>query len=143
MNRALVALAAALVTFTLPALAEPPKAGPPGPMGMAGRIFDPATVQTVAGEVADVKRFDGRRGEGVHLDLATAEGTLPVHLGPAWFLEKQAVKIAKGDRVEVTGSRVTFGGKPALVAQVVKKGDATLTLRDAAGVPAWAGPPRR
>jgi hypothetical protein len=49
------------------------------------------------------------------------------------------VKIAAGDRVEVTGSRVTFNNAPVLIAQSLKKGTNTLTLRDAAGMPAWRG----
>ena len=34
-------------------------------------------------------------------------------------------------------------GKPAFVAQTIKKGSDVLALRDAAGVPAWAGQRRR
>jgi len=66
-----------------------------------------------------------------------------VHLGPGWFLAKQAFALARGDRIEVTGSRVTVSGAPAVVARTVTKGDAILTLRDAAGAPAWAGGRRR
>lgn len=147
MNRTALALALALASLTSQALAAPDRPGPhgPGPMAgpMAGRGYDPATVQTVAGEIAEVRRLDGRRGGGVHLMLTTSAGPLDVHLGPSWFVDQQAVKLAKGDRVEVTGSRVTVDGQPALVARLVKRGDAALTLRDEAGVPAWAGGPRR
>jgi hypothetical protein len=41
--------------------------------------------------------------------------------------------------VEVTGSRITYEGQPAIIAGEVKKGGQVLKLRDAAGVPAWAG----
>lgn len=147
MHRTALALALSLVALTPPALAAPDRPGPrgPGPMAgpMAGRGYDPATVQTVAGEVAEVRRLDGPRGGGVHLTLTTAAGPLDVHLGPAWFVDQQALRPAKGDRVEVTGSRVTIDGQPALIARLVKRGDAALTLRDEAGVPAWAGGPRR
>ena len=37
-------------------------------------------------------------------------------------------KIRKGDQVEVTGSQITFDGKPALIAQVVKKGEVPAAL---------------
>jgi hypothetical protein len=43
----------------------------------------------------------------------------------------------------VTGSRVTVAGKQAIVAQMLKRGDISLTLRNASGVPEWAGAGRR
>ena len=45
-----------------------------------------------------------------------------MHLGPTWFLEKEGLKLAKGDAVEVTGSLVESEGKTFLVAREVKKG---------------------
>jgi len=50
---------------------------------------------------------------------------------------------APGDKVEVTGSRITYEGQPTIIAGEVKKGEQVLKLRDAAGVPAWAGQGRR
>jgi hypothetical protein len=47
------------------------------------------------------------------------------------------------DTVEVKGSRVTFAGKPALIAAEVRKGNAVLTLRDDDGFPAWSAMRRR
>jgi hypothetical protein len=108
-----------------------------GPRGRGPRLYDPKTLTTVSGEVAAVQTR-GRRGVGV--ELQTAEGTLSVHLGPSWFLEEQGLQIAAGDRLEITGSTVAFRGKPGLVAQVVKKGELAVALRDVQGVPVWAGP---
>jgi len=54
-------------------------------------------------------------------------------------MERLDTKIEKGDKIEVKGSRVTFAGKPAIIAAEVKKGDNTVILRDSAGIPAWAG----
>ncbi|MBU5635225.1 DNA-binding protein [Geomonas sp. Red69] len=115
-----------------------------GGWGMKGayqRLYDPAKVETVSGEVAKVELMSARKGpgNGVHLLLRTGQETIPVHLGPAWFLERLDTRIEKGDRVEVKGARVTFDGKPAIIAAEVKKGDAVLQLRDQAGVPVWAG----
>jgi hypothetical protein len=75
----------------------------------------------------------------VHLTLKTDKETIGVHLGPASYVDKQKVHVARGDKIEVEGSRVTYEGKPAIVARQIKKGEETLTLRDASGVPAWAG----
>jgi len=43
----------------------------------------------------------------------------------------------------VKGSRFTLGGKPAIIAAEVKKGDEVLKLRDDAGFPMWIGWRRR
>ena len=76
---------------------------------------------------------------GVHLTLKTDKETVLVHLGPGWYIENQDIKIEPKDKVDVTGSRITFEGKPALIAAEVKKGDETLKLRDEGGIPIWSG----
>lgn len=106
------------------------------------RMYDPAKVETLSGEVTSIDEVKPMKGmsKGIHMILKTDTETIPVHLGPEWFLEKQDVKIEKGDKVEVKGSRVTFDGKPAIIASEVKKGKDFLKLRDESGVPVW-GPP--
>ena len=117
--------------------------GPPGARGGRSRTFDKTTVTTVTGEVTEVHRFAARRGDGVHVDLKTADGTFDVHLGPAAYLDRQALSIAKGDTLEVTGSKLPGAKTATLIAQSVKKGEKSLTLRDADGIPAWAARGRR
>ena len=149
-TRIVIALSA--LTLATPAIADDPGCPGPGPCngawggpgfrgpegrGPRARAYDPKTVATVAGKVAAVTTA-GRRGRGVHVDLETAEGLLPVRIGPAWFLEKEGLQIAAGDQIEVTGSRIAWDGKQALVAQVVKKGSTAVALRDLDGVPVWA-----
>jgi hypothetical protein len=110
-----------------------------------GRMFNPKTLETLSGEVVSVEKLTPGKGmsQGVHFTLKTDKETIPVHLGPGWYMEKQGVNLAAGDKVEVTGSRITYEGKPAIIAAEVKKGDQVFKLRDAAGVPAWAGQGRR
>jgi hypothetical protein len=110
-----------------------------GPGG--GRTYDPRTVETLRGDVASVETVTGAKGRsgGVHLAVRTDRETVSVHLGPAWWVEKQKLHIAKGDAVEVRGSRITYDGKPAVIAREVTKGGDTLVLRNEAGVPVWAG----
>jgi len=113
-----------------------------GPGGEAGydRMYDPETVATVSGEVVSVDKITDRgMGYGVSLALKMGKETILVYLGPGWFLEKQDLTFAPQDQVEITGSQITFQGKPALIAAQVKKGDKSLKLRDPAGIPAWAG----
>jgi len=80
---------------------------------------------------------------GVHMTLKTDKETISVQLGPSWYIENQDVKIEAKDKVEVKGSRITFDGKPAIIAAEVKKGDEVLKLRDDNGFPLWSGWRRR
>jgi hypothetical protein len=116
-----------------------------GPGTSYGRIFDPATVETIRGEVVSVDLITPRKGmtSGVHLVVKTEEGPLSVHLGPEWYVSRQETRIETNDTVEVKGSRVVFKGEPAMVAAELKKGDETLVLRDGRGVPVWSGWRRR
>ena len=111
----------------------------------AGRQYDPDTVMTLRGtltDVAVVSRRSGRDG-GVHVVLQNGEATHEAVLGPSWFLEREGLKLAKGDSVEVTGSLVDADGTDVLIAALLKKGGQTVRLRDEQGVPAWAGGPSR
>ena len=105
------------------------------------RMYNPATVETLSGAVETVDKVMPMKGmhSGVHVVLKTDKETISVQLGPEWYIERLDTKIQKGDKIEVKGSRVTFAGKPAIIAAEVKKGDSTLMLRDSAGIPAWAG----
>ncbi|MEW6326044.1 MAG: DNA-binding protein [Thermodesulfobacteriota bacterium] len=113
--------------------------------GRYGRMYDPKTVETISGEVASVDKITPMKGMsyGVHLMVRTDKETVSVHLGPGWYLENQDVKIEPKDKVEVTGSRITLQGKPAIIAAEVKKGEEVLKLRDENGLPAWCGWRRR
>ncbi len=106
-----------------------------------GRMYDATTVESVSGEVVRIERITPMRGmsHGIHLVLKNGAEEVSVHLGPAWYIERQDVKLIPGDRIEVKGSRVTFAGKPAIIAAEIRKGDEVLKLRNDAGVPAWSG----
>ncbi|MBF0515557.1 MAG: hypothetical protein HQK97_00365, partial [Nitrospirae bacterium] len=103
-------------------------------------VYDTKTVDVVTGTVDSVESFAPFRGMsmGLQLILKTDDGTMAIHLGPVWYVERQDVKIEKGDTVEVKGSKVSFEGAPAVIAAEVKRGGDTLRLRDEGGVPYWA-----
>ena len=105
---------------------------------VAQRNYDPKTVETLQGKVLSVEKTQ-ERGRGVHLMLQTDQETIAVHLGPSWYIDKQMPKIETNDTITVTGSRITVGGKPAIIAAQVKKGNETLKLRDENGLPVWRG----
>lgn len=133
----------------------------PGP-GRQTRMYNPANETTIKGTIQEVKTVRGRHGwNGTHLTLrvknrvtdvreniengkvvseeTTREGrTVDVHLGPATFLKDKGFSFAKGDQIEVTGATARLGGSEALIAREVRKGDETLVLRDAQGIPKWS-----
>jgi len=116
-----------------------------GPGTPYTKMYNPQTVESITGEVVSVDKITPVKGMsyGVHVLVKTDKETISVHLGPGWYLENQDVKIAATDKIEVKGSRITFEGKPALIAAEMKKGDEVLTLRDANGFPVWSGWRRR
>jgi|UniRef100_A0A7V6A590 hypothetical protein len=103
--------------------------------------FNPQTVETVQGIVVEAPEV---RQTGLpemeHLTLKTKQEKLTVVLGPNWYLAKQGWKINLLDRLDATGSRLNLDGKPALIAQEVKKGDQVMKFRDSSGRPLWARP---
>ena len=112
-----------------------------GPGSQPSRQYNLSIVETISGEVVSVDKIPSRRGRsyGVHLMVKTDKETIPVHLGPGWYLDKQPVQIKPQDPVTVTGSRMTYQGKPAIIAAEVQKGGETLKLRDQNGIPLWSG----
>jgi len=118
-----------------------------GSENQGGREEGPGTTGCSTENRADGKRRsriggqDHRPGSGLRGEphLKTGPETILVYLGPGWFLEKQDLTFAPKDEVEITGSQITFQGKPTIIAAQVKKGDKSLRLRDPAGIPAWAG----
>jgi hypothetical protein len=114
-----------------------------GPMmGQGMPQYNAATEATLKGTVEAVNQMgmSGMQGRGgTHLTVKTEKESIEVRVGPTWFLEQNKMTFAKGDPVEVSGSRVKFGTADVLIAREIKKGGQALTLRDAKGVPAWQG----
>ena len=104
-----------------------------------GRMFDPASVETVRGQVMAVELVNPRKGMacGVCLELRTEQETLHVHLGPRGYVARHTGRLAPEDTIEVTGSRVLFKGEPTLIATSFRVGNETVVLRSPRGVPAW------
>lgn len=105
-----------------------------------GRMYNPQTEETIKGKVVSVDRITSNQRMycGIHLIVQTNKETIPVHLGPEWYLENQDMKIAVKDKVEIVGSRISYEGKPAIVAAEVKMSDKILILRDEIGIPFWS-----
>ena len=123
----------AIFTITVPmALAQPRR-------GAGMSRYDKSTETTISGTVQEVQQHQSRMMQGTHLIVKIDSGTLEVHLGPSAFIAKEGFTFAKGDSVEVLGSKVKFGDTDALIAREVTKEGKKLTLRDETGRPLWAG----
>jgi hypothetical protein len=120
-------------------------------------MYDTTTEATLKGTVEEVKTVSGMIGgggrmgpggqmgaqgmammQGTHVMLKTDAETIEVHLGPSAFLKDQKIEIAKGDALEIVGSRIKIGDSEAVLAREVRKGQSSWTLRDADGRPRWA-----
>jgi hypothetical protein len=109
--------------------------------GMAAPGYDRTTEVTRHCKVDSVDELApggcGGCDGGIHL-RATCDGdACDIHLGPAAFVKGKNFPLAKGDEIDVTGSRVTYDGGTSLIARTVRKGEAALELRDEQGLPLW------
>jgi hypothetical protein len=105
--------------------------------------YDTATnidVMMVVGDVKDVPA--GNPLEGAHLMMrpesakANSE-TTDVYLAPADYLKDFGCHFAKGDRLQVKGSKIKFNGTTVVLAREVRIDSTTVYLRDEHGVPYW------
>lgn len=107
--------------------------------GRMTRNYNSATVESIKGTVLTVIKRTGNRGEkGIHLTVKTSKETIDVHLGPDWFVSKK-IALAKGDKVEIEGSRITYSSKEVIIAKKIKKGNSVVILRNDYGTPVWSG----
>jgi hypothetical protein len=108
-------------------------------VGKGPLTFNPKTVETLQGIVVEAPEVkEGGIPEMEHLTLKTKQEKLTVVLGPNWYLVRQDWRINALDHLTVTGSRLNLDGKPALIAQQVKKGEQVMKFRDQSGRPLWS-----
>ncbi|HEY2487200.1 MAG TPA: hypothetical protein VGI36_18810 [Candidatus Binataceae bacterium] len=126
--------------------------GQPGSVALcqeqgSAHLYNQGTETTIKGTVEEVKtaylpgggasaQAQGQFSGPIYLNLKADSGTFRVYLGPSSFLESKSFKFAKGDQIEVTGSKLPNGD--AIIAREVKRGDQVLVLRNAQGIPQWA-----
>jgi len=140
-----IVLAGALIMAVVAAAAWAEQGQPdtrgPGMRGGGHHWYDPSKAETIKGQVVQVNEIESRQGvhKAMSLTVNASGKTVTVHLGPVFYIEKQGVKIAAGDQVEITGVRTMRGDEEIFVAGQVRKGDQVLKLHDESGRPLWAG----
>ena len=113
--------------------------GQPDTQGGPSGLYNPATVTIVSGIVI-AKTPPSTQGlpQLVYLTLKTASGPITIFLGPDLNVDKLPVQIQTLDKIQVTGSEITWEGKPVILAATIKKGEQVLKLRRPDGVPVWS-----
>lgn len=105
------------------------------------RPFDPKKVEKLEGKVLEIDHTKEKNNEvrGTYLHLRSEDEVIPVHLGPAWYIDRQKKRFKAGDKIQVEGSRVPVNGKEGIIATSITKGGKLLRLRDDNGTPFWYG----
>jgi hypothetical protein len=126
----LVLLAGLMLLGTALSAQGGPGGGPPP--------YDKKTETTLKGPIQEVKTVQTPSGvDGTHLMLKDGKGLIEVFVGPAPFVTRLGVTFAKGEAIEVIGSKMQIKGMPALLARQIKKGGKTFQVRDESGDPLW------
>jgi sporulation protein YlmC with PRC-barrel domain len=105
-------------------------------------MFNPKTVETVAGEIIKVEYSvpEPEFEQGTRLIIhCGAKKFLMVHLGPPWYTKGERDRLKPGTKVTVTGSMVTIDDTPFMIATELAVGSEKLKLRDKEGNPSWVG----
>ena len=102
--------------------------------------YDRAAETVFKGVVEEVKDRECpiSGGMGAHLMLKLGEGQiLEVHLATTKFVQNYELVFSKGDEIQVTGTKVKFEDKDAILAREIKKGNDIFVFRDKDGKPVW------
>ena len=92
--------------------------------------------KAVVQDVKDVTLPNGQNRYRLTVKVDTE--TYEVCLCPKAFMEMLDSSFAKGDEIEITGSKVQDGDQTLILAREVVKGQNTLVLRDKKGDPVWS-----
>jgi len=100
--------------------------------------YDTATETKVKGTVEEIKpAVSESKNAPIELMVKGESSTMEVSLCPKPFLDELGVVFTKGDKLEITGSKVKRGDLEQVLAREVVKGNDTVVLRDKAGKPVW------
>jgi hypothetical protein len=115
-----------------------PRAASGGQTAPAEPRYDPGTTVEFDGVVTEAREVPrGSAMRGLHLTVDTGKESLDVYLAPTEFMKQFDFNFAKGDRIEIAGSKVKSGGATVVLAREVRRQSQTLYLRDASGNPYW------
>jgi len=107
------------------------------PAGDAALKYDPHNEVKLKATVEEMK-LPATDKQAVHLLVKVGSDTADVYLCPKSFLDDMGLTFAKGDEIEITGSKVKQDTTELILAREIAKGNDTLVLRDPTGAPVWS-----
>lgn len=102
-----------------------------------GKILQTDSSEKFTGVVRSINRVNLPNQTQVQMILSTDQGDLLVIVGPAQFLDQQRFKFAAGDKVTVSGYRITANGQVVITAAQIQKNGNTLQLLNERRQPIW------
>ena len=98
-----------------------------------------AQEHTVSGIIQEIKNYQCPVSGtiGSHISIKDGSEIIEVHLAPAKFVKDYDIVFKPGDKVQVTGVKFVFDGKPAMLARLVVDGQSTFAFRNDKGQPQW------
>jgi hypothetical protein len=101
--------------------------------------YDKTTEAKLTITVDEVKVITAENGQQ-RIYLLAKDGTeaVEVYLAPKAYLDDMSTTFAKGDKLEITGSKIKKDEGTVVLAREVVQGNNTLVLRDKTGEPVWS-----
>ncbi len=95
--------------------------------------------ETIKGTITNVQNAPPMKGmsDAVVVTIHTDSGDRKVHLGPAWFLNRQDLRLNTGDTITIKGAKASVQGDDVVIASEIQTSSGTLRLRDSKGMPNW------
>lgn len=129
-----------LLIFVTALFGAPARAQKSPPNTVTPPKYDLHTETKMKGTVEEVKLPPkGSEKEIVHLQLKDGTNSVDVYLCPKSFFDDMGMSFAKGDELNITGSKVKQGDADLFLArEIVKGSNDTFSLRDGKGDPVWS-----
>ncbi len=100
--------------------------------------YDLHTETKTDGLIDEVNQLSvGGRKDFIELIIKRGDDKLHIYVCPKPFQDEIGLSLGKGDRVEVTGSKVKQEASEVILARELIKGTDTLMFRDDKGKPVW------
>jgi len=100
--------------------------------------YDFATETKIKGIVEEIKApTSDSKTALVGLRIKEDAALVELSLCPKSFLDDLGVSFSKGDKLEITGSKVKRGDLDEVLVREVVRGNDTLVFRDKSGKPVW------
>ncbi len=100
--------------------------------------YDLQTETKTDGVIDEVNQLSvGKRKDFTELIIKRGDDKLHIYVCPKPFQDEIGLSLGKGDRIEVTGSKVKQEASEVILARQMVKGTDTLMFRDDKGNPVW------